>query len=94
MLIDLHRKKLIDGITQQRITGEVASDENSYVGTVSNSKKIYILLEKYPEINKPNFFEWSVKHNVQHHIITNGQSVHSKARKLDTQWLAIAKKAF
>lgn len=95
LLIDLNQKKLLDGITQISVTGDVASiSEDSDVSSLNKANKFSNLLEQYPDISRPNLFISNIKHNVSHHIITNGQPVYSKARQLDSKRLETAKQEF
>ena len=52
----------------------------------------YQLLDSYPEILKPSFIKANPAHGVKHHIPTQGAPVQSRARRLDQENLAVAKK--
>ncbi|GFT28433.1 transposon Ty3-G Gag-Pol polyprotein [Trichonephila clavipes] len=55
LLIDLHNRKLIDGVTNLSIKGEVATiQENNDFSTVSRASKYFNLLNSYPDLTKPN----------------------------------------
>ncbi|GFT72700.1 transposon Ty3-I Gag-Pol polyprotein [Trichonephila clavipes] len=83
LLIDLHNRKLIDGVTNLSIKGEVATiQENNDLSTVNRASKYFNLLKSYPDLTKPNLVNRVVKHGVKHHILTTGQPVYSKARQL------------
>ncbi|GFW53633.1 bardet-Biedl syndrome 7 protein homolog [Trichonephila clavipes] len=83
LLIDLHNRKLIDGVTNLSIKGEVATiQENNDLSTVNRASKYFNLLKLYPDLTKPNLVNRVVKHEVKHHILTTGQPVYSKARQL------------
>ena len=51
----------------------------------------YKLLDSFPSILTPSFTPREVKHGVRHHIPTNGHPVQSRARKLDSEKLKVAK---
>ena len=51
----------------------------------------YKLLDSFPEILTPSFEPKEVKHGVLHHIPTTGRPVQSRARRLDSQKLSVAK---
>ncbi|GFX52393.1 hypothetical protein TNCV_4324111 [Trichonephila clavipes] len=95
LLIDLHNRKLIDGVTSLSIKGEVATiQENNDLSTVNRASKYFNLLNSYPDLTKPNFVNRVVKHGVKHHILTTGQPVYSKARQLAPDNLKLAKQEF
>ncbi|GFU78004.1 transposon Ty3-I Gag-Pol polyprotein [Trichonephila clavipes] len=72
LLIDLHNRKLIDGVTNLSIKGEVATiQENNDLSTVNRASKYFNLLKLYPDLTKPNLVNRVVKHEVKHHIPNN-----------------------
>ncbi|GFS68958.1 transposon Ty3-G Gag-Pol polyprotein [Trichonephila clavipes] len=91
LLIDLHNRKLIDGVTILSIKGEVATiQENNDLSTVNRASKYFNLLNSYPDLTKSNLVNRVVKHGVKHHILTTGQPVYSKARQLAPDKLKLA----
>ncbi|GFW06105.1 hypothetical protein TNCV_4478971 [Trichonephila clavipes] len=95
LLIDLHNRKLIDGVTNLSIKGEVATiQENNDLSTVNRASKYFNLLNSYPDLTKPNLVNRVVKHGVKHHILTTGQPVYSKARQLVPDKSKLAKQEF
>ncbi|GFV80885.1 retrovirus-related Pol polyprotein from transposon opus [Trichonephila clavipes] len=95
LLIDLHNRKLIDGVTNLSIKGEVATiQENNDLSTVNRASKYFNLLKLYPDLTKPNLVNRVVKHEVKHHVLTTGQPVYSKARQLAPDKLKLAKQEF
>nr|VZI19045.1 unnamed protein product [Spirometra erinaceieuropaei] len=52
------------------------------------------ILKDYPSITKPCHFTETVQHGVKHHIITAGQPVHARPRRLHPDKLRIAKNEF
>lgn len=95
LLIDLHHKKLIDGVTNLSIKGEVtAIQDNCDLSTINKTSKYYALLNRYPELTKPDLISGGMKHNVEHHIATSGQPVFSRARQLAPDKLKLAKEEF
>ncbi|GFS98765.1 retrovirus-related Pol polyprotein from transposon opus [Trichonephila clavipes] len=95
LLIDLHNRKLIDGVTNLSIKGEVATiQENNDLSTVNRASKYFNLLKSYPDFTKPNLVNRVVKHGVKHHILTTGQPVYSKARQQAPDKLKLAKQEF
>ncbi|GFW11543.1 hypothetical protein TNCV_3810621 [Trichonephila clavipes] len=66
LLIDLHNRKLIDGVTNLSIKGEVATiQENNDLSTVNRASKYFNLLKLYPDLTKPNLVNRVVKHEVK-----------------------------
>ncbi|UYV84724.1 hypothetical protein LAZ67_X003220 [Cordylochernes scorpioides] len=95
LILDISNKRLIDGITNLSIRGDVMSiDSTSITSTINKNEKYYNILAQFPEITKPNFLINKVKHDVEHHIITKGQPVFSKPRPLDPMKLKLAKEEF
>lgn len=95
LLIDLHKRRLIDGVTNLSIKGEIATIQgNDDLSTVSRTSKYFNLLNSYPDLTKPNLVNRIVKHGVEHHILTTGQPVYSKARQLAPDKLKLAKQEF
>ncbi|GFT72381.1 hypothetical protein TNCV_3609251 [Trichonephila clavipes] len=95
LLIDLHNRKLIDGVTNLSIKGEVATiQENNDLSTINRASKYFNLLKSYPDLTKPNLVNRVVKHRVKHHILTTGQPVYSKARQLASDKSKLAKQEF
>ncbi|GFX30143.1 transposon Ty3-I Gag-Pol polyprotein [Trichonephila clavipes] len=55
LLIDLRSRKLIDGVTNLSIKGEVATvQEINVLSTVNRASKYFNLLNSYPDLTKPN----------------------------------------
>ncbi|UYV61122.1 hypothetical protein LAZ67_1003499 [Cordylochernes scorpioides] len=95
LILDISNKRLIDGITNLSIRGDVMSiDSTSITSTINKNEKYCNILAQFPEITKPNFLINKVKHDVEHHIITKRQPVFSKPRPLDPMKLKLAKEEF
>ncbi|GFU12524.1 transposon Ty3-I Gag-Pol polyprotein [Nephila pilipes] len=95
LLIDINKRRLIDGLTQLSIQGNIFSITNDLTVTPLNKRETFSnLLLKYPELTKPNILPTQVKNDVKHFIETKGQRIHSKTRQLDSKRLAIAQEEF
>lgn len=95
LLIDIHNRKLIDGVTNLSICGQIAAiQEMDNISTLNKNSKYSNLLLQYSSITKPNLFSKVIKHNVLHYIATKGQPVYSRARQLDAKKLNLAKQEF
>ncbi|UYV66004.1 hypothetical protein LAZ67_3006141 [Cordylochernes scorpioides] len=64
------------------------------ISTLNSSSKVSAILTKYPNLCRPPSDFVEAKHSVKHYIPTRGQSIHSKARRLDSQRLTLAKAEF
>lgn len=58
------------------------------MSTLNKTPKYIELLGLYPDIEKTNFINRIIKHNVKHHNLTTGQTVLSRARQLVSKSLA------
>lgn len=95
LLVDLKNKRLIDPLTTLKANVQVSSIMVNSISTIPDNKNEYNqLLLSYKEITRPQGKANAPLHNVKHHIITNGNPVYAKPRRLDPQKLAIAKKEF
>ena len=64
------------------------------LNAISTSTNAYAQLAEFSQISTPQFFQIQPKHNVQHFIVTQGPPVHSRARRLSPEKLALAKQEF
>lgn len=95
LLIDIHNRKLIDGVTTLATCGQVTAIEDmDNISTLNKSCKYANLLSQYPAITKPNLVNKVTKYDVLHYIATKGQPVYSRAGQLDSQKLNLAKQEF
>ncbi|UYV66054.1 hypothetical protein LAZ67_3006298, partial [Cordylochernes scorpioides] len=95
LIIDIKNKRLIDGITNLSIRGVIQSiSDMGNISTLNSSSKISAILTKYPNLCRPPSDFVEAKHGVKHYIPTRGQPIHSKARRLDSQRLTLAKAEF
>ncbi|GBN66776.1 Transposon Ty3-I Gag-Pol polyprotein [Araneus ventricosus] len=95
LLIDIHSRKLIDGVTQLSIRSEIMTvSDYQCTSTLHNATQFCDLLRLFPDITKPNILNTEIKHDVKHYITTNGQPVHSRARPLNPETLRLAQQEF
>ena len=74
LIVDVKRRRLTDSTTSLCIQG-VRAKRNSPSPTFSligSQSRYHELLSRFPDITRPNFREAVVKHNVTHHIVTQG----------------------
>ncbi|GBO27474.1 Transposon Ty3-I Gag-Pol polyprotein [Araneus ventricosus] len=95
LIIDMHNKKLIDGVTNLSIRSHIACVTSADSISTTDKKSRYAnLLLQYPNLTKPNLLICNSKHNVKHYIATKGPPGFSKARQLDGNKLKLAKQEF
>ncbi|UYV79078.1 hypothetical protein LAZ67_17001042 [Cordylochernes scorpioides] len=95
LIIDIKNKRLIDGITNLSIRGVIQSiSDMGNISTLNSSSKVSAILTKYSNLCRPPSDFVEAKHSVKHYISTRGQPIHSKARRLDSQRLTLAKAEF
>lgn len=97
LLVDIRNRKLIDPKSGLNSIGEILVNDNTPTPTSSaiESCEFAILLKEFPSITKEmNFLESPTKHNIVHHIHTQGHLPVSRARRLDPLRLKAAKDEF
>lgn len=95
LLIDLYNSRLVDGITNLTVRGNVEEiTEGDVISTMDKNHRYYELLKQYPELTKPNLLPVNLKHDVKHHIETKGEPVYSRARPLDPKRMEVVKAEF
>lgn len=83
LLVDLHRKKLVDSLTELSVdtmTMNTTQDTTLYV--VEPSHRYHALLQEFTDILKPMSPMKEIKHNVKHHIKTTGPPLFARPRPL------------
>ncbi len=94
--MDIKHHQLHDGLTHLRIQG-IAAPYHSLRPTLQSHKptnKFEALLRDFPSVTQPGISDLPVRHNVTHHIHTNGPSVSARARRLAPERLKIARREF
>ena len=95
LLVDLKWKRVIDAETYHSVslgTVRTAVPQLSAISTSSN--QFETLLTEFPHITTPVFTASSIKHKVEHFILTTGPPFHARARRLPSDKLAVAKQEF
>lgn len=96
--VDLNKRTLVDNTTQLTIAGVLApssSPKPSIPPPPNAPNEFTSLLAEYPQLTQPhNYHDHPAKHDVTHAIITNGQPIAAKARRLAPERLHSAKKEF
>ena len=97
LLVDLKHKRLIDNTTHCRTQGAPTQQlPLSPVWSISEGDTLYhtILKQFLPITRPPDPNDHSVSHDVTHRILTTGQPVHAKPRRLPPERLKIARQEF
>ena len=95
LLVDLRGRKLVDSETFASITCGRLTGDAPHLAAISTVDNPYArILAEFPGIITPTFSQTTTKHNVEHFIATTGPPVHSHARRLAPDKLALAKEEF
>lgn len=95
ILVDIAGQRLVDhltGITTHGVSTRITSV--GFAITRPQDKTFADLLRQFPSLTAPCDWTKPVKHPVAHHIVTHGQPVFAKARRLSPEKLAIARQEF
>lgn len=92
IMVDLRKRCLVDKFNH-RSCGQLLHDDIS-VHTVFPCNEFYTLLSKFPEITSPKRNIVKPRHNIVHQIITRGQPVTERPRRLPPDKLKTAKMEF
>lgn len=82
LLIDLQNQRLIDTITKLTTKGELLQTSLHNISTIDSSSPYANLLQEFIEITTPQRKPNPKRSSYAHKIVTNGQPVTAKARKL------------
>lgn len=95
LLVDLRGRRLVDAQTYESFTCGHMVGHVPHLGALSTVNNKYAqLLAEFPSITTPTFSAPTTKHGIEHYIPTQGPPVHSRARRLPPDKLAIAKQEF
>ncbi|KAL1487842.1 hypothetical protein ABEB36_015492 [Hypothenemus hampei] len=93
--VDLKNKRLVDPLTKISTIATVSHiKQSTAVFTICPKDEYHTLLAKYAELTKPASANKQVNHGVTHSIITRGQPVAERPRRLTPEKLKIAKEEF
>lgn len=96
ILVDVHGRRLIDKVTELTTPATIVKTEQQSIRTIDGATNLRVkqMLEKYVDITRPSSMKRPPKHNVKHHILTEGPPVSSRARPLPPDKYHIARKEF
>ena len=90
LLVDFKRKWLMDAETYHSVPLRTTRTTAPHLNVSSISSNPYeLLLAEFLTITTPVFTPSSIKHKVEHLIPTNGPPVHTHARRLSPDKLAV-----
>jgi hypothetical protein len=95
LLVDLKKKRLLDGTTSLSASAQTASSQIPSVKLITGNISIDSLLCEYSDLIRPTGVQREARHNTVHHIRTTpGPPVTCRPRRLAADRLAIAKAEF
>lgn len=95
LLIDLKRRRLIDGITKLTTQGTFGqTNPFGSVKLISGNSDYHKILAEFPNLIKLSLKTGNVKHSTEHYIETKGPPVYSKPRRLNPELYAKVKQEF
>lgn len=94
LLVDLHKKKLVDTITELSVNAVEVTTQSEAVYIISSSQDYHSILKNYPDVLRPMSLKEPAKHEVVHHIETRGPPLFARARPLPPDKYKAAKEEF
>lgn len=94
LVVDLKNRRLIDSTTNLKSLGGIECSPLHGVTTINSDHAFKDLLAEFQSITRPSTLRADIRHDVEHHIVTKGPPVASKARRLAPDKLEAAKREF
>lgn len=94
LMVDVQGQRLVDATTFTSLALRSSPGVTEGIHHVVSSDEYMLMLKDYPAVLTPNFASLTTKHGVSHYIETKGPPVHSRARRLAPDKLAIAREEF
>ena len=99
LLVDMRQHRLVDPMTLEcirtdRLDTAVDGAFGAHRVSIAKVSRFTNLLVDYPSITKPEAFNATPKHEVEHFIDAPGPPIRNKVRRLSSERLTIAKKEF
>jgi len=94
LLVDIRRRRLIDGNTSLKVLGQISSISALQVPCFKANSAYEELLNEFPELTRTSIAPKISKHGVAHAILTKGQPITTKARRLSPEKLKATKLEF
>ena len=94
LMVDVKGQRLVDPTTYTSLPLFVTKASAHGIHNVAQDNDFSALLKEFPNILTPTFSSPTAKHGVVHYISTEGPPIHSRARRLPPEKLAIAHDEF
>jgi hypothetical protein len=97
ILVDVANSCLVDAATSVTVPAQTSPFRSLSLNRTSPAKPTNgfdTIFAEFPAVCEQRITDPAVKHNVQHHIITNGPPTFAKARRLSPEKFAAAKTEF
>ena len=94
LMVDVKGQRLVDPTTYTSLPLQVTNASAHGIHNVAHDNNSSALLTEFPDILTPTFSNPTAKHGVVHYIPTEGPPIHSRARRLPPEKLAIARDEF
>ena len=94
LMVDVKGQRLVDPTTYTSLPLQVTNASAHGIHNVAHDNNFSALLTEFPDILTPTFSNPTAKHGVVHYIPTEGPPIHSRARRLPPEKLAIARDEF
>ena len=94
LLVDVKGRRLVDGATFSVSALQETFGPSQRIFAVSAATPFVDLLAQCPDLTTPTFSRPTTAHGVEHFIPTTGPPIHSRARRLSPDKLALAKAEF
>ena len=94
LMVDVKGQRLVDPTTYTSLPFQVTNASAHGIHNVAHDNNFSALLTEFPDILTPTFSNPTAKHGVVHYIPTEGPPIHSRARRLPPEKLAIARDEF
>ena len=94
LMVDVKGQRLVDPTTYTSLPLQVTNASAHGIHNVAHDNKFSALLTEFLDILTPTFSNPTAKHGVVHYIPTEGPPIHSRARRLPPEKLAIARDEF
>lgn len=95
LLVDLHRKKLVDSLTELSVnTTAIRTNQDTTLYVVEPTHRYHALLQEFTDVLKPMTSTKEIKHNVKHYIETTGPPLFARPRPLAPNKYKAAKTEF
>lgn len=94
LLVDLKRKRLVDGRTNLEMVATVTYGSFPTVMSISPADKFHRIISEFPELTSNSICSKSRPHDIRHYIITTGPPVAERPRRLHPDKYKVAKAEF